>query len=51
MSLSLHVCAVLSIAFHPFLPKKADKLQKMLGINEDLWFAESKEELIQKGIL
>ena len=49
MSLSVHVCAVLSIAFHPFLPKKANKLQEMLGINEDLWFAESKEELIPGG--
>ena len=49
MSLSLHVCAVLSIAFHPFLPKKADKLQKILGINEGFWFTQDIETLIPGG--
>ena len=48
LSLSLQVSASLSIAFYPFLPKVASKIQALLGLKEINWFAE-KSTYIQAG--
>ncbi len=50
LSLSLQVCATLSIAFYPFLPKTALRIQKLLGLNECYWF-EEKSVCVEAGAL
>ena len=50
LNTALQICANLAIAFEPFLPFSAEKLQKMLGIESLAWENLGKTDLIAAGV-
>ena len=50
LNTALQICANLAIAFEPFLPFSAEKLQKMLGMESLAWENLGKTDLIAAGV-
>ena len=49
LNTALQICANLAVAFEPFLPFSAEKLQKMLGMESLSWENLGKTDLISAG--
>ncbi len=49
LNTALQICANLAVAFEPFLPFSAEKLQKMLGMESLAWENLGKTDLIAAG--
>ena len=50
LNTALQICANLAVAFQPFLPFSAEKLQKMLGLENLAWENLGKTDLIAAGV-